>query len=173
MLAPTEVTAKLRSLKDELVAMAADETKSNPAEWIVRDALPKTDFGFNTEKWLNQTAFAAADTWQKDWSKELDDEVYACFYGVVLHALNPTIYGVRFRLGADGVTTIDTIQFQKLKEEDNIIGMFDRIIYKKQKHIYIDLIADATTAQYGEEFEILCLIAEKYGEIVSGPKRAY
>lgn len=173
MFSGIQVTSKLKSLQDELKNLAAKQTKSDPADWVVRDALPNTDFGFTDDRWVNQTAFAATNTWQVDWTQELDDETYACFYGVELHALNPTIYGARFRLGAGGVTTIDTIHFQKLKLEEVPIGLFDRIIYTKQKHIYIDLIADALTAIRSEEFELLCMIAEKYGEIVSGPTRVY
>jgi len=171
MLLPQEVTAKIRALGNELKALAAKETNTSVNEWVVRDILPKTDLGFNTEKWLNQTAFATADTWQKDWDKELDSNTYVVFYGVELHALNPTIYGIKFKVGSTGATTIDTIQFQKLKLEEVPIGYFDRIIYRKKKHIYVELIADDTTAQYGEEFEILGMLCEPYGEVVSGPDR--
>jgi len=171
MLSPTEVTAKIRALANELKTLAAKETNTSVDEWLVRDILPKTDLGFNTEKWLNQHAFSAADTWEKDWDRELDDNTYVCFYGVALHALNPTIYGIKFKAGSNGATTIDTIQFQKLKMEEVPIGLFDRIIYRKEKHIYVELIADTTTPQYAEEFEILGMLAEPYGEIVSGPTR--
>ena len=168
-----QMLATIKSLKSEIIAMAAKETNSQPGDWVVRDALPLTDFGFNKEKWENQTVFAAINTWQRDWDHELDDDTYVVFYGVILHDLNPTVYGVRFKVGSGGSTTIDTMHFQKLKEEDNVIGLFDKIIYKKEKHIYIELIADALTAQYGEEIELLCLVCEKYGEIVSGAQRVF
>jgi len=173
LLTSVQITSKVKALKDEIIALAAKETNTDPSEWVVRDALPATDFGFNSERWVNQTVFAAINTWQKDWDQEVDDDTYVVFYGVVLHAINPTIYGVRFKVGSAGGTTIDTIHMQKLKAEENVIGLFDRIIYRKEKHIYIELIADALTAQYGEEFELLCLVCEKYGEIVSTPKRVF
>ena len=168
-----QITSKIKGIAQELKILAAKQTSSRAEEWVVRDALPATDFGFNKEKWENQTAFAVINTWQVDWNQELDDDTYAAFYGIELHALNPTIYGARFKLGSSGTTTIDVLQFQKLKLEEIPIGFFDRILYTKQKHIYVELIADALTAQYGEEFELLCLICEKYGEIVSGPKKVF
>ncbi len=171
LLTQTQITAKLKSMEDELKNLAARETNTSPSDWVVRDALPKTDFSFNTEKWLNQTAIAVADTFQKDWSKELPDNKYVAFYGVVLHADNPTIYGAKFKVGSTGATTLDVIQFQKLKEEDNLIGYFDRVLYKKKATVYVELIADALTAQYGEEIELLCMVCEKFGEVVSTPER--
>lgn len=170
MLLPQTVTAKLKTLGDDLKALAAKETNTSPAEWYVRDALPKTDFEFNTEKWLNQTLMVI-DTFTKDWSIQLPDNKYVVFYGVILHELNPTIYGVQFKQGKTGATAIDAIQFQKLKEEDNLIGFFDKITYRKKKWVYVEYIADAATAQYAEEVELLCLVAEMYGELVSSPDR--
>lgn len=172
LLTQVQMTSKLKTLADDLKKMAADETNSDEVDWVVRDALPLTDFGFNTQKWLNQTV-QVANTWVNDWSQELEDDKYVAFYGIALHALNPTIYGTRFKLGAGGVTTIDTLHFQKLKLEEIPVGFFEKIIYTKEKTIYIDLIADAATAQYGEEFELLCLVCEKFGEVVSGAKRTF
>jgi len=173
MLTQVQMTSKIKTLGDNLRAMAAKATNSEEAEWVVRDALPNMDFGFTDNRWVNQTAFAAANTWQNDWSNELEDDKYVSFYGVILHALNPSIYGARFKLGAGGVTTIDTLHFQKLKLEEVPIGFFEEIIYTKEKTIYIDLIADDTTAIRAEEFELLCLVCEKYGEVVSGAKRVF
>jgi hypothetical protein len=171
LLTQAQITTKLKAMADELIELAARETNTDPSNWIVRDALPKTDFDHNKEKWENQTVFAAINTFQKDWAKELPDNKYVAFYGVVLHADNPTIYGAKFKVGLTGATTIDVIQFQKVKEEENLIGYFDRILYKKKATIYIELIADALTAAYGEEFELLCMVCEKYGEVVSTPER--
>lgn len=171
ILEKTQITAKLKAIAGELIALAAKETNTDPSNWVVRDALPATDFGHNKEFWQNQTAIAAVNAWQKDWSQQLPDNKYVAFYGVILHADSPTIYGVKFKVGATGATAIDVIQFEKLTEEDNYIGYFDRILYKKRATIYIELIANALTAQYGEEFELLCLVCEKYGEVVSTAER--
>lgn len=170
MLLPKDVTMKLTSLKNELIQLAAKETKTNPSEWVVRDTLPATDLQYNSERWVNQHAFAVINTWELDKASLIPVDKYVMFYGVVCHALAPTIYGIKFKQGATGATTIDTIQFRKLLEEDNVIGYFDRIIYRSQSRPYIELIADALTAQYGEEFEILSMTCEKYGDVVSGPK---
>ncbi len=170
LLTQVQITTKLKSLEEEIIAMAARETNTRQDEWVVRDALPQTDFGFTDERWVNQTLFAAQNTFQRDWFAALPVNKYAVFYGINQNPLNPTIYGMRFRQGATGATTLDTIHFRKVLEEDNVIGFFDRIIYRPQSVIWIDLIANALTAARAEEFEILTLICEKYGDVVSGPK---
>lgn len=176
LLTQMQITTKLKSLEEEIIALAARETNTRPDEWVVRDALPLTDFGFVSEAWVNQRA-TLLNTFQADWvlaggytGVQLPVNKYAVFYGVNQNPANPTIYGIRFRQGRTGATTIDTIHFRKLLEEDNTIGFFDRIIYRPQSVIWIDLIANAVTAINTEEFEILTLICEKYGDVVSGPK---
>jgi len=170
LLTQTQVTTKLKSLEEEVIALAARETNTKAEEWVVRDALPLTDFGFADERWVNQTLFAAVNTFQRDWFAALPVNKYAVFYGINQNPVNPSIYGMRFRQGATGATTLDTIHFRKILEEDNVIGFFDRIIFRPQSTIWIDLIANALTAALAEEFEILALICEKYGDVVSGPK---
>lgn len=175
LLEKMQVTTKLKTLEEEIIALAARETNTRPDEWVVRDALPATDFGFADERWVNQRA-TLLNAWQSDWvlpnynGVQLPVNKYAVFYGINQNPLNPTIYGIRFRQGRTGATTIDTIQFRKVLEEDNVIGFFDRIIYRPQSVIWIDLIANAVTAINTEEFEILTLICEKYGDVVSGSK---
>jgi len=170
MLTQSQITSKLMSMQNELIAMAAKATNTSPSEWVCRDALPLTDFNFNSERWVNQTLFAALNTFQRDWLFQLPIDKYVAFYGVVQNPVNPTIYGIRFRQGNAGATTIDTIHFRKILEEDNVIGYFDRIIYRAQSTIWIDLIADALTPAFSEEFEILAIVCEKYGNVVSGDK---
>ena len=170
MLLPQAVTAKLSSLKAELIALAAKETNTSPASWVVRDTLPATDLQYNSERWVNQHLFTATDTFELDKASLIPVDKYWMAYGVINHTLNPTIYGIKFKQGALGATTIDTIHFRKLVEEDNVIGFFDRIIFRPQKRPYIELIADALTAQYAEEFEILSMTCEQYGDVISGPK---
>jgi len=159
--------AKFDELAAEVKALAARETNTSPDDWVVRPALPSVDFDHNKDKWENQTAFGSANAFQKDWKKELPQNKYVVFYGVVLHADSPTIYAAKFKLGTNGATTLAVEHFEALKEEDNRIAVFDRVLYKQKSYIYIELEADATTAQYGEEFELLCLVCEKVGETVS------
>lgn len=171
MLVPKEVTAKLVSLKNELIALAASETKTDQSEWVTRDILPLTDLTFATEQWVNQHLFIAANAFERDWPLfTLPVNKYLMLYGVICHAGNPTIYGIKFKQGATGATTIDTIHFRKILEEDNVIGFFDRIIYRAQTRPFVEYIADAITAQFAEEFEVLGMVCEKYGDVVSGPR---
>ncbi len=170
LLEKTQITQRLSTLSAELKTIASNETKTDQSEWVVRDILPSTDLGFNTDRWVNQHVFIAPNTFEQDWTRQLPVDKYVSFYGVINHTVTPTIYGIKFRQGLQGSTTIDTIQFRKLLVEDNVIGYFDRIIYRAQSVINVMLEADAATAQYGEEFEILGMWCEKYGDVISGPK---
>jgi hypothetical protein len=172
ILTQAQITTKLTSLADEVLALAAYETNTKKEEWVVRDILPLEDLSYFDERWVNQHLFTVVNVFEQDLvpAVALPVDKYLVFYGVVQNPVNPTIYGICFRQGIPGRTTIDTIQFRKLLEEQVVVGYFDRIIYRPQSVPNIQLIANALTAQYAEEFEILGMCCEKYGNIVSGPK---
>lgn len=172
ILTQTQITSKLNALSEEIVTMASKETCTSKDEWVTRDILPLEDMGYLDERWVNQHLFVAANAFEQDLvpAVALPVDKYLVFYGIMQNPLNPTIYGIAFRQGLPGRTTIDTIHFRKLVEEEVVVGYFDRIVYRPQTIPNIQLIATALTAQYAEEFEILGLCCEKYGNIVSGPK---
>lgn len=172
ILVPRELsTTQLISLREEvgkkLIEFAVKETGKNASEFVIRDALPKTDFGFNSEKWCNQTAITGS-TYTKDWTKELPKTKFIAFYGVVNLADTPYIVIVNFKVGANGQTVRDVISISRIRAEDSVKGYFNPVLYKGGETIYVELYTEETIAQYGEALELMALVAEPYGEVISG-----
>lgn len=168
-------TAQLISMRDEVVnkllRFASTETGKAQSEFIVRDIMPKTDLGFNSEAWLNQTELVDA-TWTKDFTKELPKNSFVCFYGIVKEAESPAIIGTKFKLGAGGATTIDIVMHTRIAVEDIPKGYFSPILYKGGDTIYVEHYqkTGGNLSQYGEAFELMGFIAEPVGVNVSARK---
>jgi len=179
---------KLRAeIANNLLDMAARETHRPRNEFIVRDAFPKEDFGFDGCEWENQAAITAADTWTKDWSKELPKQKFVAFYGLVYHMLKTLpgaavaegypYLGVSYKLGATGATTREQVHLQQAFRDFIIAGGSSKfpvayhkpVYYKGAETIYVSLIANATVTALAEDLELLCMVCEPYGEVISGP----
>lgn len=181
--------ADLRALRLEiannLLEMASRETHRPRSEFVVRDAFPKDDFGFNGCEWENQTAISAADTWTKDWTKELPKNKFVAFYGFIYHAAHTLpgagaaegypYLGLSYKLGATGATTREQVHLQQAYREYILaggsvkfpVGYHKPVYYKGAETIYISLIANATVSQYAEDLELLTMVCEPYGEVIS------
>ena len=119
-----DLKALRAEIVEKLLDMAVKETGRARSEFVVRDAFPKDDFGFSGCEWENQADIDAADTWESDWTKELPDNKFVCFYGIVYHMLDtlpgaadiegPVIKGVSYRVGATGGTVREQIHLQQL-----------------------------------------------------------
>lgn len=188
--------ADLKALRAEIVNalldMAAKDTKRARSEFVVRDAFPKTDFytaayDFGCE-WQNQSDLDATDVWEKDWTKELPKNKFVCFYGVIYHdsaallganaAEGFPLLGVSYRMGTDGATTKEQIHLQKMMREFRVgscsarvpIGYHKPIYYKGTDTINVNLIGNATLTDGDEQLELLCMVCEPFGNVISGKK---
>jgi len=171
-LSTTQLIAMRDDVKAKLLAFAAKETGKPASDFVVRDAMPLTDFGFATEKWCNQLgAGIATATWTKDWTKELPKTKFVAFYGFIDHADSPVLLGAKFKVGANGQTTRDVVMFGRMRVEDVVKCYHEPVLYKGQETIYLELYqaSGSTLAQYAEELEMMCLVAEPYGEVISAP----
>ena len=168
------------SLKTRLLDIAVKETGKLRSELVVRDINPLDDLGFNGIEWQNQTAIGAADTWTKDWSKELSKTKFLGFYGIDYKTCATTVaawkyMGVSYRLGPAGPTTLKQVHLQKCQR--NILtgvgtmisarGYHEPVIYKGNETAYVSLIANTTVTQYYEGIQLLGLFCEPYGETIS------
>lgn len=182
--------AELKALKAEvkanLLARAAQQTGRPMSEFVVRDIFPKDDFSFNGCEWQNQTAITVADTWTKDWSKELPKSKFAGLYGVIHHAVavKPNagaaegyVYsGVKYQLGAAGNTVKEQVHLQSMGRNFYLtsgitkvpVGLHKPLYYDGSDTIYASLISNATISQYAEELELLGMVCEPWGEVISG-----
>lgn len=167
-------TSQLISMRDDvkakLLAFAVKETGKNASEFVIRDVLPSTDLGFNSEKWCNQAAHTLS-TWAVDFYKELPKTKFVAFYGAVNLSDTPYIILVKFQIGANGQTVKDIISLSRMRAEEAVKCYFEPILYKGAETIYVSMYTDTTIAQYGEALELLALVAEPYGEVISAPAK--
>ena len=170
-LSTAQIISMRDNIKQKLLNFAVKESGKNASELLIRDAMPLTDFDFNSEKWCNQTT-QVLSTWTRDWSKELPKTKFIAFYGVVNHTDDPTIIGSKFKVGASGQTVRDVVMHGKMRAEEVVKCYFDPILYKGQETIYVEhyTIAAGGVAQYAEEIELLAFVCEPYGAVISAPQ---
>lgn len=167
----------LKAMRDmvanALLDMVSKKANKSRSELIVRDILPLTDLGFNTEEWSNQTA-QSSGAWTKDWSHELDEDQGAAFYGVAIQDETCDLIFVRFKLGATGATTKAIYSLQRLIKEGQEesdkkqTGFFPEPVYYGGKETpYVDYYARGSVSQYAAHVVLIGLFCEPKGENVS------
>jgi len=164
-----QLRAVRAEIKQNLLAMVSKKSNKPTTSLIVRDILPATDLGLNTEEWDNQTELASG-TWTKDWDHQLDDDEGVVFYGVHGHDDASDIMFARFKLGATGATVKDLISVQAI---DNGVKRLNKgyfgtpVYYIGKEHIYIDYYARATVAAAAGHIELMGMFCEPSGEQIS------
>ena len=168
-LSTSQLIAVREDVQTKLVNVASRETGRKASDFVIRDSMPLTDFGFATEKWSNQTA-QVDGVWTKDWTKTLPKNTFVAFYGFADNANNPLIIGCKFKVGASGSTVRDVAMFSRMRVEEAVKCYIEPVIYKGDETIYIELYQNsgAVLAQYGEELEIFAFVCEPLGAIISG-----
>lgn len=167
-LSTTQIISLRDDVKRKLIDFAVKETGKKIEDFVVRDIMAKQDLGFANEKWCNQTALVTVD-WTKDFSKELPKTKFASFYGLVSHADSPYIIGTKYKVGLNGQTTRDVIMHGRMRAEDVVKCYHDAVLYKGTETIFVEHYNENSSniAQYGEALELLGLVAEPYGEVIS------
>jgi len=184
-------TAQIVAIRDEvkrkLIAYAVKETGKSADEFYVRDAMALQDFGLGSEKWDNESTLTTV-AWTKDWSKELPKTQFVAFYGVDYPVGDATpaawkYMGVSYRLGVNGATTLKQLHLQKCQRTGvtegatatdveaqikSARGYHRPVYYKGTDTIYVSLVANAAVTALYEKTQLLGLIAEPYGAVISG-----
>lgn len=185
--------SEIKALKNEVIAnllrIASKETNRPQSDFVVRDAFPKTDFGFNGCEWENQAALGAADAWEEDWTKLLPDDKFVAFYGTIYHrqATKPgsgaaegfPITGVAYKVGSAGGTTREKVHLQSSFIEHITGNMPSRcpkgfhkpVYYRGSETIRVDIQGNAAVSQYADNLELLCMVCEPFGNVISGARR--
>lgn len=171
-LSTTQVISIRDDVKRKLLEFAVKETGKDASEFIVRDIMANQDLSFLTEKWCNQTELVTV-AWTKDFSKELPKTKFASFYGFISHTDNPYIIGTKYKVGVNGQTTRDVIMHGRMRAEEVVKCYHDAILYKGGETIYVDHYNENSSniTQYAEQLELMGLIAEPYGEVISVPTK--
>lgn len=184
-----EIKALKNEISMELLRRASKQTGRNSSEFIVRDIFPYEDFSdstpaWNGVEWQNQSELNSADAWEQDWYKELPSDKFVAFYGVHDHVQqvaaygNPTggpLFGISYRVGSGGATTREQIHLQAIQRHSfltegvgkNPIGYHKPVYYDGKETISVYLIGNAGVAQYAEQIELLGMICEPLGNVVS------
>ena len=169
-LSTAQIIAIRDDVKAKLLAFVVKETGKAAKDICIRDAMAYTDFGLGSEKWDNESSLTSV-TWTKDWSKELPKTKYVAFYGIVNHTDDMQVIGTKFKVGASGKTVREIVMYGRMKAEEVQKAYFDSVIYKGGETVYIEHYnqSGADIAAGGELIEFLALVAEPYGENISGP----
>jgi len=160
-LTPDKIMSVEKSIEQELKAFAAKETGKGVDEFVVRAALPSTDFSLTNEEWV--TGALGANAWTKYFDQKLPDDKFVAFYKYANEELASDILHLKFKLGSAGATTKDIIGVQELLPEEKLVGFYDAIMYKGGDHVYIEVYSRGV----GAEHAVLgCMVVEpKGGEI--------
>jgi len=157
-----DITALKQALIDKLFEVATRMTGLPREDLIIRNSLPKTDFGLTNEYWMTPTL--TANAWTDYFSKELADQRFAAFYGVANQAADPSATAIRFSTGEGKVKTVDVVQIEDLyTDATKVDGFFDEaIIYKHKQVCNVEVYSKAAVS---EPLILKALICEPAGKI--------
>ncbi len=149
----------------------------NANELVVRHALPFTDFpnGWTIEQYRNPAIAAAG--WGSvfdagalpGFAPALANTKVAVFYKFANYSANPTMYGIRFRVGGTGATTKATFHFQlamgsKLEPD---FYFTEPVVYDPTDVVYIEGYYNGAVGALTEQFAFECFIIERLGANIS------
>jgi hypothetical protein len=147
---------------------------ANPAELLVREAEPHTDFPLTwTNEYYVEAAGPAAPAWRLVGdlaaASQLAVDKVAVFYKVADADNNPAITAVRFRVGATGATTLGSF-FTQLPIDNKLetdVYFTIPIVYSPQQWAFIEAYWRVGAVAAGEELSFGCFIIEPTGGVVS------
>jgi len=143
-------------------------------ELVAREAEPHTDFALT---WTNEFYVEAAGPAAIGWrlvgdlaaASQLANNKVAVFYKIANADNNPAITAVRFRVGANGATTLGSFFIQlpidiKLEPE---VYLSEPMVYSPQQFVFIEAYWRAAAVAAGEELSFGCFIIEPTGGTIS------
>jgi hypothetical protein len=169
-LSSTDIATIVKNAHDAVLARATEKMLKDP---IVRDGLPKSDFGLTGEQWRNETA-TVANTWTKDWSKTILATQVAIPYKIFDKTASPALSAIKFKGGTTGAKVLAQVSVEDLFLQDEVVGYFNyfdpaaakMMLYDPQSTIYIELMSLGVIAQFAELIGYGFYIAEPAGEAV-------
>ena len=144
--------------------------RDNPADVIIRDAMPFTDFALNAqEDWLIAGAGVVGTELQYMSVLTPIDHIIA-FYGLALETTPPIISRVRFTLGATSTTVRGFFDTQALNSRLEPAGYFsERIVFKPNETCRIMVMPKVAWAVNTQRLVLLARVMEPIGQNVSAP----
>lgn len=149
-------------------------------ELVARAAMPFTDFfaaavGWSVQEWYRGPAIAAVG-WGSVFNTGavpanvpmLARTKIAIFYGFTDYSANPVINGVRFRLGAQGASTLATFFFQDVRGKlEPDVYFSEPVVYGPEDMVYIEAHYNAIVGAAVEQFAFMAYILERTGPTIS------
>jgi len=159
-----DIKEMVKAIRTKLVDIASTQLNIRPEEVIIRDALPKTDFGLTNEYWYNPALTANAYT--QYFSQKLEKKC-AAFYGFTNPAADPKVTGARFYVGPGRTKLVDVIQFEDIYTlAETVSGYFtEPLIFQVDQTATCDLYAKAAVSAGAEPLIWKVLVAERVGEV--------
>jgi hypothetical protein len=149
-------------------------------ELVVRHALPSTDFGgaaigWTIEQYRNPAIAAAGWGSAFDagalplFAPTLANSKIAVFYKFADYDANPTVSGLRFRVGGTGATTRASffLQLETGAKLEPDVYFTEPVIYDPQDVVYIELYYNLPVGALGEDFAFGAFIIERLGANIS------
>lgn len=164
----SDLKALRATVKETLLNMVAEKSKKPKTSLIVRDILPLTDLGLNTEEWDNETA-QVAGAWTEDWHHQLNEDEGVAFYGVHFHDDTFDLIFIRHKLGATGATVKNLTGLTPIDNNENDLnkGYHKPVYYSGNENVYIDYYARANVAAAAAHVELIGMFCEPRGEQIS------
>jgi len=109
----------------------------NPADYVIRDILPKTDLGLANEEW--KISYTAAYTWESKVSFTVPEDKFVVFYGIALNskALGETPKTLALKFYKD-VMPIEVIQVENLYAHEVPVGFFTPLVWRESEGLKIE-----------------------------------
>ena len=166
---PMETKMLRDSLAQTLVALLQNDGKViTPADAVVRDALPNSDFNLTNNNWVSGTLTANTASAMINYS--LANNKYAGFWGGSTDDTNIAsfVYSLRFAVGGTGGATRGRFQLERAYAEQEAVFLFaDPIVYHPTETVYVEVVPRAALASPGVRLELFSLVAEPKGPFVS------
>jgi hypothetical protein len=118
----------------------------DPAQYVVRDILPKTDLGLAAEEW--KITFTKAYEWERKVNIKLEQDKFIVFYGYQNNSAVPKTLAVKFFVD---VKPIEVIQVENLYTYDEPIGFFTPLGWMENETLGIDFYGNSA----GDDYPVL------------------
>ena len=143
----------------ELLQSLIRKKGKDPADFVIRDVLPKTDLGLTNEEWSH--SFSAAYTEETYFTKTLDDDNFLVIYGYANNYPTPkTLYMKLVR----GSVPIKIVHTQAIHLQEVPMAFFEPEGWMEGEKITVYVYGDST----GTDKPIpLSLFAEPKEETIS------
>ena len=155
----------LREKAIEALMTAIQAKGKNPADYIIRDVLPKDDLGMSDNKW--EETLDTAGAWNTVINHTLGDDEFIVIFGVGNNNDNPVATAMKIFRGA---TPIYLVELEKLYVKQEPEGYFTNpLVFRESDKLVVQLyLPSGVTTPANEKVFLLALKAEPKGEVVTG-----